>query len=51
MHIAADYDHPDRTRQAIGAAVDAGFRHIVLGLPLPYASGAARWAADELIRG
>jgi len=49
IHLAAGYDHPGRTRQAIDEAVDAGFRHIVLGLPAPYPAGAARWVADELI--
>jgi alkanesulfonate monooxygenase SsuD/methylene tetrahydromethanopterin reductase-like flavin-dependent oxidoreductase (luciferase family) len=50
IHLAVDYAHPDRTRQAIGEAIDAGFRHVVLGLPLPYPPGVAQWAADELIR-
>jgi alkanesulfonate monooxygenase SsuD/methylene tetrahydromethanopterin reductase-like flavin-dependent oxidoreductase (luciferase family) len=49
IHLAADYGHPERTRQAIADAVGAGFRHVVLGLPNPYPPGVARWAADELI--
>jgi alkanesulfonate monooxygenase SsuD/methylene tetrahydromethanopterin reductase-like flavin-dependent oxidoreductase (luciferase family) len=49
IHLAADYDHPDRTRQAIGEAVEAGFGHVVLGLRAPYAPGVAQWVADELI--
>lgn len=49
IHLAVDHDHPDHTRHAIGEAIDAGFRHIVLGLPLPFRPGAARWVADELI--
>jgi alkanesulfonate monooxygenase SsuD/methylene tetrahydromethanopterin reductase-like flavin-dependent oxidoreductase (luciferase family) len=49
IHLGADYSRPDRTRQAIGEAIEAGFRHIVLGLPAPYPPGVAQWAADELI--
>jgi hypothetical protein len=30
-------------------AVDAGFGHIVLGLPAPYPADVARWVADEVI--
>ena len=40
---------PGATRDAIGEALDAGFRHIVLGLPAPYPADVARWVADELI--
>ncbi|TQM02858.1 LLM class flavin-dependent oxidoreductase [Pseudonocardia kunmingensis] len=43
------YDQPGRTRDAIGEAIDAGFHHIVLGLPAPYPPDAARWVVDELI--
>ncbi|MFI6992714.1 LLM class flavin-dependent oxidoreductase [Nonomuraea wenchangensis] len=49
IHLPVAYDHPGPTRDAIGAAVEAGFRHIVLGLPAPYPDGVARWVADELI--
>jgi alkanesulfonate monooxygenase SsuD/methylene tetrahydromethanopterin reductase-like flavin-dependent oxidoreductase (luciferase family) len=49
MHLAVSYDQPARTRAAIAEALDAGFSHIVLGLPSPYPAGAARWVADELI--
>ena len=34
---------------AIGAALDAGFRHFVLSLPAPYPEGVARWVADEIV--
>lgn len=44
------YDDPAATRAAIGAAIDAGFRHVILSLPAPYPDGVARWVADELIR-
>ena len=43
------YQEPGSTRDAIGAAVDAGFGHIVLGLSAPYPADIARWVADELI--
>ncbi|MQY34382.1 Alkanesulfonate monooxygenase [Streptomyces sp. RB17] len=49
IHLPVSYDRPGSTRHAIGAAVDAGFRHIVLGLPSPYPAGVARWVTDELI--
>ena len=29
--LPVSYDQPDRTREAIGEAIEAGFRHIVLG--------------------
>lgn len=37
------------TRDAIGTAIDAGFRHIVLGLSSPYPTDVAQWVTDELI--
>ncbi len=40
---------PGATRDAIGEAIDAGFGHIVLGLPAPYPADVARWVADELL--
>ncbi|OLT10878.1 luciferase [Actinomadura sp. CNU-125] len=48
--LPVSYDAPGATRDAIGAALGAGFRHIVLMLPGPYPDGVARWAADELVR-
>lgn len=50
IHLPVDTGRPGVTREAIGEALDAGFRHIVLGLPVPYPDGIARWAAEELIR-
>ncbi|WP_328476304.1 LLM class flavin-dependent oxidoreductase [Actinoplanes sp. NBC_00393] len=50
MHVAVSYDRPAAVREAISAAVAAGFGHIVLGLPAPYPQGVARWVVDELIR-
>ena len=49
IHLPVSYQDPGSTRDAIGAAVDAGFGHIVLGLPAPYPTDVARWVADELI--
>ena len=50
IHLPVDYDDPGRTRAAIADAVGAGFRHIVLGLPVPYPDGVAEWVASSLIR-
>jgi alkanesulfonate monooxygenase SsuD/methylene tetrahydromethanopterin reductase-like flavin-dependent oxidoreductase (luciferase family) len=49
IHLPVSYDQPSVTRDAIGEALDAGFQHVVLGLPAPYPTGVARWVADELI--
>ncbi|MFC9430680.1 LLM class flavin-dependent oxidoreductase [Streptomyces sp. NPDC056987] len=49
IHLPVSYDRPGATRDAIGEATGAGFRHIVLGLPTPYPAGVARWVTDELI--
>jgi alkanesulfonate monooxygenase SsuD/methylene tetrahydromethanopterin reductase-like flavin-dependent oxidoreductase (luciferase family) len=47
--LPVSYERPGATRDAIGEAVEAGFRHVVLGLAAPYPPDVARWAADELI--
>jgi alkanesulfonate monooxygenase SsuD/methylene tetrahydromethanopterin reductase-like flavin-dependent oxidoreductase (luciferase family) len=49
IHLPVSYGQPGSTRAAIGEAVAAGFRHVVLGLPAPYPAGVARWVADELV--
>jgi alkanesulfonate monooxygenase SsuD/methylene tetrahydromethanopterin reductase-like flavin-dependent oxidoreductase (luciferase family) len=49
IHLPVSFDEPGTTRDAIGEALDAGFRHVTLGVPAPYPAGAARWVADELI--
>ena len=49
IHLPVSYDQPGITRDAIGEALGAGFRHITLGLPAPYPAGVARWVADEII--
>ncbi len=47
--LPVSYDRPDTTREASRAAIEAGFRHVVLGLPAPYPADVARWVADEII--
>ncbi len=49
IHLPVFYERPGDTRDAIGRAVDAGFGHLVLGLPAPYPADVARWVADELV--
>jgi alkanesulfonate monooxygenase SsuD/methylene tetrahydromethanopterin reductase-like flavin-dependent oxidoreductase (luciferase family) len=49
IHLQISYDEPSVTRDAIGEATQAGFEHIVLGLPAPYPGNVARWITDELI--
>jgi alkanesulfonate monooxygenase SsuD/methylene tetrahydromethanopterin reductase-like flavin-dependent oxidoreductase (luciferase family) len=47
--LPASYDRPADTRDAIRAALDGGFSHIVLSLGAPYPVEAARWVADTFI--
>ena len=49
MFLPVSYDHPRTTRDAVTEALDAGFAHIVLGLPTPYADGAVQRVAEEII--
>jgi len=49
IYLPVSYDQPGNTRDTIGAAIDAGFGHIVLGLPTLYPANVAQWIADELI--
>jgi alkanesulfonate monooxygenase SsuD/methylene tetrahydromethanopterin reductase-like flavin-dependent oxidoreductase (luciferase family) len=49
IHLSVSYDQPKATQTAIGEAIDAGFGHIVLGLPAPYPARVAQWVSDELI--
>ncbi len=51
IHLGVSYDDPGATRHAIGPAIDAGFTHVVLGLPAPYPADVAHWVAEELIAG
>ncbi|WIX80228.1 LLM class flavin-dependent oxidoreductase [Amycolatopsis carbonis] len=50
IHLPVSYADPALTRKAIGEAVDAGFEHVVLGLPSPFPEGVAQWVVDELIK-
>jgi len=47
IHLQVSYDRPDVTRDAIGRAIDAGFQHLVLGLPNPYPVGVAQWPSTN----
>jgi alkanesulfonate monooxygenase SsuD/methylene tetrahydromethanopterin reductase-like flavin-dependent oxidoreductase (luciferase family) len=47
--LPASYDRANDTRQAIHAALDGGFSHIVLSLAPPYPVAVARWVADTFI--
>jgi alkanesulfonate monooxygenase SsuD/methylene tetrahydromethanopterin reductase-like flavin-dependent oxidoreductase (luciferase family) len=49
IYLPVFYDRPSVTRDAIAEAIDAGFPHVVLGLPAPYPADVARWVTDELI--
>jgi alkanesulfonate monooxygenase SsuD/methylene tetrahydromethanopterin reductase-like flavin-dependent oxidoreductase (luciferase family) len=49
IHLSVNYERPGATRDEITRALDAGFRHLVLGLPSPYPVGVAQWVVDELI--
>ena len=49
IFLPVSYDRPSDTRGPIAEAIDAGFRHVVLGLPAPYPENVARWVTDELI--
>jgi alkanesulfonate monooxygenase SsuD/methylene tetrahydromethanopterin reductase-like flavin-dependent oxidoreductase (luciferase family) len=49
IHLRVSYEQIDATRTAIANAIDAGFQHIVLGLPAPYPDELAHWIAAELV--
>jgi alkanesulfonate monooxygenase SsuD/methylene tetrahydromethanopterin reductase-like flavin-dependent oxidoreductase (luciferase family) len=49
IHLRVAYDQPDTTREEIRKAIDAGFQHIIFGLPSPYPENVAAWIANELI--
>ena len=48
--LPVSYDHPGNTRDAIAEAIDAGFGHIVLSLPVPYPESVAHWVAGDLLK-
>ena len=50
IHLPVSYERPEATREAIDAALHAGFTHIVLGVHAPFPADVARWVTDELIR-
>jgi hypothetical protein len=47
--LRVSYEHADASREAIMRAIEAGFQHIVLGLPAPYPDNVARWITTELL--
>ena len=49
FHVPVSYDDPVTIRETVGAAIDAGFTHIVLSLTTPHPDGVARWVADEIV--
>jgi alkanesulfonate monooxygenase SsuD/methylene tetrahydromethanopterin reductase-like flavin-dependent oxidoreductase (luciferase family) len=49
IHLPVSYDDPASTRDAAAEAIEAGFGHIVLGLPAPYPRNVAHWVASEVI--
>jgi alkanesulfonate monooxygenase SsuD/methylene tetrahydromethanopterin reductase-like flavin-dependent oxidoreductase (luciferase family) len=49
IQLPVSYERPERTRDDVDAAIDAGFGHVILGLSAPYPVGVARWVADEII--
>ncbi|MGO9972581.1 MAG: LLM class flavin-dependent oxidoreductase [Solirubrobacteraceae bacterium] len=49
FHVSVSYDDPATTRNSVGAAINAGFTHIVLSLTTPYPAEVARWVADEIV--
>jgi len=50
IHLPVSYERPGVTRDAAREALDAGFTHVVLGLPAPYPPEVARWVTEEIIR-
>jgi alkanesulfonate monooxygenase SsuD/methylene tetrahydromethanopterin reductase-like flavin-dependent oxidoreductase (luciferase family) len=51
IYLSVSYDQPTTTRDSVTRAIDAGFSHIVLGLPAPYREQVAQWTASEIIDG
>ncbi len=49
IHLPVSYDDAVRSRLAIAKAIEAGFRHIVLGLRAPYPEDVGCWVASELV--
>ena len=49
IHLRVSYEQVDETQDAIARAIDAGFQHVVLGLPAPFPDDVAYWIARELV--
>jgi alkanesulfonate monooxygenase SsuD/methylene tetrahydromethanopterin reductase-like flavin-dependent oxidoreductase (luciferase family) len=49
IHLPVSYDQAITTRDSIAQAIDAGFQHVILGLPAPYPKNVAHWITSELI--
>lgn len=49
VYLPVSYDEPASTRDSIARFIDAGFTHIVLGLPAPFLENVTQWTASELI--
>lgn len=49
-NVRVDYQDPAATVNAVHAALDAGFSHIVLSLGAPYPDAVARWVADQIVK-
>ena len=43
------YDRPATSQRSISEALDAGFRHIIPGLPAPYPENVAHWIVSDLV--
>lgn len=48
--ITVSYNEPAVTCATLQELIDAGFTHLVLGLPTPYPRHVARWAVQQIIR-
>jgi alkanesulfonate monooxygenase SsuD/methylene tetrahydromethanopterin reductase-like flavin-dependent oxidoreductase (luciferase family) len=49
IHVPVSYDKPELTRSAVDAAIDAGFRHIILSVSAPYPADVVPRVADEIV--
>ncbi|MEQ3553786.1 LLM class flavin-dependent oxidoreductase [Pseudonocardia nematodicida] len=49
--LPVGYDSPAEAHDTAGAALEAGFSHLVLAPPAPWPDGVAQWLADEIVAG
>ena len=49
VQTAVQYDEPATTRDLLLELIDAGARHLVLGLPQPYPPDVIHWVADQIV--